>query len=73
MKSLLSQIMKFGVVGGICEYYGALTPQVRQAGNRLSGSRKPLVRSYSRSVLSNPYTSRIEMSCSASMLVMLMR
>lgn len=27
----------YNCMGTICEYYGAVTPQIRQAGNRLSG------------------------------------
>ena len=36
------------------EYSCAVTPQIRQAGNRLSGLAEPLMRVYSRNVLSNP-------------------
>ena len=63
------------------EYSRAVTPPIQQAGNRLSGLaetacpglRKPLMRVYSRDVLSKPYTSRIDLSCSASMLVIFIR
>ena len=48
------------------EYYVAVKPPVRANGNHLCEF-------YSRNVLSKPYTSRIEMACSASMLVMLIR
>lgn len=62
------------------EYSCAAEPPVQYRLSHLSRRSEPLIkhticmmRVYSRNALSNPYTSRIEMSCSASMLVMLIR
>ena len=57
----------------INEYSCAMKSHFRKSGNQMSGKWKSSYASYSRNALSKPYTSRIEMSCWASMLVMLMR
>ena len=61
-------------------YSCAAEPPVQYRLSHLSRRSEPLIkhticmmRIYSRNALSNPYTSRMEISCSASMLVMLMR
>ena len=61
-------------------YSCAAEPPVQYRLSHLSRRSEPLIkhticmmRVYSRNALSNPYTSRMEISCSASMLVMLMR
>ena len=61
-------------------YSCAAEPPVQYRLSHLSRRSAPLIkhticmmRVYSRNALSNPYTSRMEISCSASMLVMLMR
>ena len=50
----------------VCEYSCAMKSHFRKSGNH------PM-RVYSRNALSKPYTSRIDISCSASMLVILIR
>ena len=72
------------LVDRICSLYSgyscAAEPPVQYRLSHLSRRSEPLIkhticmmRVYSRNALSNPYTSRMEISCSASMLVMLMR
>ena len=61
-------------------YSCAAEPPVQYRLSHLSRRSEPLIkhticmmRIYSRNALSNPYTSRMEISCSASILVMLIR
>ena len=70
----------FWGANGINGYSCAAEPPVQYRLSHLSRRSEPLIkhticmmRIYSRNALSNPYTSRMEISCSASMLVMLMR
>lgn len=58
--------------GAIVRIGGAQKRADGVAGAKYS-SRNHRMRVYSRNSLANPYTSRIEMSCSASMLVILIR
>ena len=57
------------------EYSCAMKSHFRKFGNQMSGSGITciIMRVYSRNALSKPYTSLIDLSCSASILVMLMR
>ena len=70
-------VISYLLMGG---YSCAAEPPVQYRLSHLSRRSEPLIkhticmmRVYSRNALSNPYTSRMEISCSASMLVMLIR
>ena len=77
---LLSQMLYKHYDQKVVGYSCAAEPPVQYRLSHLSRRSEPLIkhticmmRIYSRNALSNPYTSRMEISCSASMLVMLMR
>ena len=79
-KQILSEELVKDDIVVLRGYSCAAEPPVQYRLSHLSRRSEPLIkhticmmRVYSRNALSNPYTSRMEISCSASMLVMLMR